>query len=70
MLFYNDIIDLKNFDLRLLKTDKKSFKGVGIYYIRYITIKKIDDCKNINSVNPFYLLTDHASGYIEKKKWK
>ena len=65
--FYNDIIDLKNFDPRLLKTDKKSFKDIGIYYIGYITIKKIDGCENINSVNPLYLLIDHASGYIEEK---
>ena len=65
--FYNDIIDLKNFDPRLLKTDKKSFKDIGIYYIGYITIKKIDVCENINSVNPLYLLIDHASGYIEEK---
>ena len=38
--FYNDIIDLKNFDARLLKIDKKSFKGIGIYYIGYIMKKK------------------------------
>ena len=38
--FYNDIIDLKNFDSRLLKIDKKSFKGIGIYYIGYIMKKK------------------------------
>ena len=38
--FYNDIIDLKNFDASLLKTDKKSFKGIGIYYIGYIMKKK------------------------------
>ena len=64
--FYKDIIDLKNFDGWLLKIDKKSFKGIGIYNIGYITIKKIDDCKNIHSVNPLYLRIDHASGYIEK----
>ena len=51
----------------MLKTDKKSFKDIGIYYIGYITIKKIDGCENINSVNPLYLLIDHASGYIEEK---
>ena len=50
--FYNDIIDLKNFDARLLKIDKKSYKNIGIYNIGYITIKKIDDCENIYSVNP------------------
>ena len=39
--FYNDIIDLKNFDARLLKIDKKSYKNIGIYNIGYITIKKL-----------------------------
>ena len=52
--FYNDIIDLKNFDARLLKIEKKSFKGIVIYNIGYTTIKKIYDCKNIRSVNPLY----------------
>ena len=52
--FYNDIIDLKNFDARLLRIDKKSYKNIGIYNIGYITIKKIDDCKNIHSVNSLY----------------
>ena len=65
--FYNDIIDLKNFDARLLKIDKKSYKNIGIYNIGYITIKKIDDCENIYSVNPLYLLINHANGYIEEK---
>ena len=65
--FYNDIINLKKFDAWLLKIDKKSFKGIGIYNIGYITIKKIDDCKNFHSVNPLYLRIDHASGYIEEK---
>ena len=65
--FYKDIIDLKNLDARLLKIDKKSFKDIGIYNIGHITIKKIDDCENINSMNPLYLLIDHASGYIKEK---
>ena len=30
--------------------------------------KKIDNCENIYSVNPLYLLVNHASGYIEEKK--
>ena len=30
-------------------------------------IKKINDCENIFSVNPMYLLVNHASGYIEEK---
>ena len=44
--FYNDIIDLKIFDARLLKIDKKSYKKIGIYNIRQIIIKKIDDFLN------------------------
>ena len=39
--FYNDIIDLENFDARLLKIDKKSYKDIGIYNIAYITNKKL-----------------------------
>ena len=65
--FYNDIIDLKNFDARLLKIDKTSYKNIGIYYIGYITIKTIDDYETIYSVNSFYLRIDHASGYIEEE---
>ena len=67
LLFYNDIIDLKDFDARLLKIDKKSYKNIGIYNIGYIAIKKIDDCENIYCVNPLYLIIAHASGYIEEK---
>ena len=68
--FYNDIVDLKNFDARLLKIDKKSYKNIDIYYIGYITIKKIDDCDIIYGENPLYLRIDHANGYIEEKNGK
>ena len=51
----------------MLKIDKKSCKDISIYNIGYITIKKIDDYKNIYSVNPLYLLVNHANGYIEEK---
>ena len=65
--FYNDIINIEEFNSSLLKVDKKSHKDIDIYYIGYITIKKIGDCENIHSVNPLYLLVNHASGYIEEK---
>ena len=65
--FYTDIINLKNFKLKLLKIDKRSYKNIGIYNIGYITIKKIDDCENVYSVNPLYLPINQASGYIEEK---
>ena len=32
-----------------------------------ITIKKIDDCEIIKSVNPVYLIINHANGYIDEK---
>ena len=65
--FYNDIINLENVNARLLKIDKKTFKGINIYYIGYITKIKIDYCQNTYSVNPLYLRIDHANGYIEEK---
>ena len=65
--FYNDIIDLDNFDAGLLKIDKKSYKDINIYNIGYVTKKKISNCMNINSVNPLYLGITRANGYIEDK---
>ena len=41
--FYNDQIDLKDFDARLLKVDKKDYNKIDIYYVGYVTIKKIAD---------------------------
>ena len=60
--YLNDIIDIKQFDVRLLKIDKKSYKGIGIYNIGYITKKKIDDCEKIYSGNSFiYLLAKQTT---------
>ena len=63
--FYNDIINIEEFDSNLLKIDKKSYKDIDIYYIGYITIKKIDDCENIYSVNPLYLIIGEVNRHIE-----
>ena len=49
----------------MLKIDKKHYKGINIYYIGYITIKKNDDCESIYSENPLYLQVNHANRYIE-----
>ena len=38
--FYNDIINTEKFNSNLLKIDKKSYKDIDIYYIRYIAIKR------------------------------
>ena len=59
--FYHDIINLQDFESNLLIIDKNHCKGIDIYYIGYITIKKIEK-------NPLYLLVNHASGYIEEKR--
>ena len=65
--FYNDQIDLKDFDTRLLKIDKREYNEIDIYYIGYVTIKKIADYNNINSVNPFYLMINEMIGHFEEK---
>ena len=68
--FDNDRIDLKDFDARLLKVDKKEYNEIGIYYIGYVTVKKIANCNNINSVNPLYLMIDEMIGHFEEKNEK
>ena len=41
--FFNDMINMKDFDSSLLKIDKKSYKNIGIDNLGYITSKRIDD---------------------------
>ena len=53
--FYNDIIDLDEFDVSEIKVDKKDFNDIDIYYLGYEHKKKISECNVINSVNPLYL---------------
>ena len=61
--FYNDQINLKNFDARLLKIDKKDHND--IYYTGYVTIKKIADYNNISSVYSLYLMINEMIGHFE-----
>ena len=65
--FFSDMINLDDFDLSLLKIDKKSYKDIYIYHIEYISIKKIDYYENIHSVNPLYLIIHSAIGYFKEK---
>ena len=37
---YDDMININNFELNLLKLDKMTSKDIGIYYIGYITKKR------------------------------
>ena len=68
--FFNDMINIEEFDSSLLKIDKKSYKNIGIYNTEYITIKKIDDYENIYSVSPLYLIISKVDWFIEKNKSK
>ena len=66
-LFYSDIIDLKYFEPKLLKIEKRSNKNIDINYTGCITIKNLDDYESIYSVNLLHLCINHTSGYIEEK---
>ena len=44
------------------------YKDLDIYNIGYVTIKKIGDCYDVNSVNSLYLRIDNASEEINKDK--
>ena len=59
--YFNDIINIKDFHLNSQRMDKKRYKDIDIYYIGYITVKKIGDCENIHSVNPLYLIIHSAT---------
>ena len=51
----------------MLKVDKKNYKEIDIYYIGYVTLKKIANCNNINRVNPLSLMIDKMIGHFEEK---
>ena len=41
--FYNDIINLDEFDVSKIKVDKKDFNDIDIYYLAYEYKKKIQN---------------------------
>ena len=61
--FFNDIIDIKNFDSNNIKIDELSYKNILVYYIGYVTIKKH---LKISSENPLYLMFNKMNGYFEE----
>ena len=63
--FFDDTINLKNFDSNNIIIDEKSYKNILIYYIGYVTIKDSKYIK-INSVNPLYLIFSKVNGYFEE----
>ena len=46
---------------------KNHTKTLAFTTLGILQLKKIDECDKICSVNPLYLLIDHASGYVEEK---
>ena len=65
--FYNDQINLKDFNTKLLKIDRKDYNDIDISYIGYMTVKKVANYNSINSVNPLYLMINEMVGHFEEK---
>ena len=65
-ILFDDMINFKDFDPNLLKIDKKSYKNINMYYIRYIAMKN-SNYVNIHSGIPLYLVIGKADGLIEEK---
>ena len=63
--FFDDIINIKEFDPNNIKLRENSYKNILIYYIAYVTIKDSKYVK-INSVNPLYLMFNKMNGYFEE----
>ena len=63
--FFNDIINMKNFDPNKTKIDEKSYKNILIYCIGYVTIKDLKYVK-INSVKPLYLIINKMNVYFKE----
>ena len=53
--FFDDMINIKNFDPNRVKIDKKSYESTIIDYVGYITTKNLRYVK-INNVNPLHLI--------------
>ena len=66
--FYNDIINLDEFDESKIKIGKKDINEIDIYHLGYEHKKKISECNVVNSVNPLYLRIVDMKGQFEKGK--
>ena len=61
--FFNDVINIENFDPNNVKIDEKSYRNILIYYIGYVTIKEY---VRIDRVNPLSFTFIYVNGYFEK----
>ena len=59
--FYNDLMNISNFEPGNLKVDEKTWKDIDIYYIGYV------DKKKVNSVNPLYFIINKVFSFVGEK---
>ena len=57
VLFFDDMINVKNLDPDKIKVYEKSYKNILIYHINYGTV---------NSVKPLYLIIKKKMGTLKK----
>ena len=61
--YFDDIINIKDFDPSNIKIDEQSYENIFIYYIGYVSIKKV---LKVYSVNPLYIVFGNKNGYFEE----
>ena len=68
--FFNDMVNIKNFDPSLLKINKLSCKRAitNIYHTEYMTMESLDHV-NIDSENSLYLIFNNIDGYIIEESY-
>ena len=64
--FFNDLIDILNFESINLKLDKQTWKDIDIYYIGYIDKNKPKDW-HVKSPIPLYLMINKVFCSVEEK---
>ena len=64
--FYNDLINISDFKPGYLKIDKKTWKGIDIYYIGYVDKNKPEEWK-VNRVNPLHLIINKLFCLVGEK---
>ena len=63
--FFEDIINIKSFNLNRIKIGKTSYESIIVSYIGYLTIKYSKYLK-MNSVNPWYLFSAKWMNTLKK----
>ena len=61
------MVNFKDFDSKLLKINKNSYRNIDIYYIGYIRMKRISNYESIHGVNSLYFIVGKVDGYIEER---